>query len=122
MENKIYKASATYDIEKSIIVSVIENSFIGNDNRIVDVSLNSSYFNDSFHKLIVNAINRLKELGEPIDSDFIRLKFIEVKKWNTDYDNKLIEIMYHNPIGTLDLFNSYYSKLKKLNNSKVAMI
>ncbi|MCW8932196.1 MAG: hypothetical protein OQL19_18425 [Gammaproteobacteria bacterium] len=103
----------TIDIERAVLCSVLEADFLNSDKRIKDIELRGGMFTDKFHKLMVNAINRLKELKEPINTDFLRLRFMQANKWQLDYDAKLIEIIAHQPIATYDLFNSYYQQLRK---------
>ena len=103
----------TMDIERAVLCSVLEADFVNADQRIQDVELRDGMFTDRFHKLIVKAINRLKELQEPINTDFLRLRFMQANKWQLDYDSKLLEIMVHQPIATFEQFNSYYVQLKK---------
>jgi hypothetical protein len=101
----------TTDIERSILVSVLEQQFIGTDPKIIDAELDPKFFRDPFCRKLVKGINRLKELDEPINTDFLRLKFMEAKAWEIKDDLELIQIITHNPIGTLRLFSAYYSKL-----------
>ena len=103
----------TLNIERAVLVSIIESDFVQSDNRILIAELRAGMFTNNFHKLIVNAINRLRELKEPINTDFLRLRFMQANKWSLDYDNQLLEIITHQPIATFDLFNSYYQQLKK---------
>lgn len=103
----------TLDIERAVLCSILEAEFVQSDARILNVELRERMFTDDFHKLMVKAINRLKELGEPINTDFLRLRFMQGNKWRVDYDCKLIEIIAHRPIATYELFNSYYQQLKK---------
>ena len=103
----------TINIERAVLCSILEADFINADTKILSAELRESMFTDKFHKLIVKAINRLKELKEPINTDFLRLRFMQANKWSLDYDNQLLEIITHQPIATFDLFNSYYRQLKK---------
>lgn len=91
----------TYYIEKSVIASVI--------NSEIEHSLNSNYFNDMFHRKLISGINRLKELGEYIDFETLRRKFIKADKWNFQEDEKLIELMtLTTPFSTKKIFDEYY--------------
>ena len=101
------------NIERSILCSVLEYHIIGAQSGIIDVDLNANLFTVPFHKKIVSGINRLKQLNEPIDTDTLRAKFIEAKKWNMQEDYELLSIISHNPFGTLNMFNSYLSILNK---------
>ena len=105
--------TSSYDIEKAILVSVLENEFIGNNKEIINVELNPSHFTDEFHIMLVNGINRLKELDMPVNTDFLREQYMKVNKWNISHDNKMIEIMVHNPIGSLSLFSKYIKQLER---------
>lgn len=100
------------NIERNLLCSVLEHNFIGNDKRIMEVELDSSVFSDKYHKLIVNGINRLKELKEPVDSDVLKIKFEGAKKWDFQLEYVILEILTANPIGTYDLFMSYYKILE----------
>ena len=104
------------NIERSILCSILEHNFVGNDKKIYETVLSAKYFTDEHHKLFVNSINRLRELGEPIDSDMVRLKLISVKKWDFYLEDSLLKIMVHNPFGTYDLFMQYYKVLQNHHN------
>ena len=107
------------NIERLILCSVLENYHIGADPKILCVELDSKYFESKHHKILVNAINRLKELDEPIDSDTVREKFKSVGKWdNVMIDNIMLEdallsIMVTTPAGSYEMFMKYYNFLKK---------
>jgi len=104
--------TSSFYIEQSILVSVLENEFIGNDKEIINIELNHKHFTDEFHIMLVKGINRLKELDMPINTDFIREQYIKVNKWNISHDNKMLAIMVHNPIGSLELFSKYIKQLE----------
>ena len=110
------------NIERSILCSILEHNFIGNDKRISAIVLNANYFEDQHHKLFATSINRLRELGEPIDSDMVRLKLISVKKWDFYLEDSLLKIMSSNPFGTYDLFNDYYKTLENYYNSNTKLL
>ena len=101
------------EIEKSILVSILEHDFVVSDKRILEVELSAEYFTHPIHKLFINAINRLKELDEPVNSDFLRAKFIEGHKWDElSHEVQLLEIIASNPLGSLYLFESYLKVLE----------
>lgn len=118
------------NIERSLLVSVLEHNFIQNDKKILEVILNPDYFNHPHHKIFVKAINRLKELDEPIDSDTMRHKFLHAEKWDKNIvaditmEDSLLNIMTHNPFTTFYLFNKYYNLLKNEyeNNKKMEIL
>ena len=105
--------TSTHSIEQSILCSVIENSHIGGDKKIIEEKLIPEHFTDSFHVKITKAINRLKELDEPIDTDYIRMKFMDAKQWGLVDDNKLIELISHTPFGTYKHFKFYIDVIAK---------
>jgi hypothetical protein len=106
------------NIERSILVSVLEHDFIDGDSEIMKVALNSDYFEYPHHKIFVKAINRLKELSEPICSDTMRDKFINARGWDKSIvadismEESLLNIMVSQPFTKLSIFNSYYNVLK----------
>lgn len=102
----------TENIEKSILVSVLEAEFVNSDRRIVEMNLNADYFSNGFHKMLVKGINRLKELNDPVNTDMLRYRFISANKWDYKLDDLLMEIMAHNPLQ-YDNFTRYYSLLEK---------
>ena len=107
------------NIEQLILVSILEHNFIPSDSRILQVELNPNFFTDENHKVFVKAINRLKQLNEPIDSDTMRMKFIDANAWDKSIkihismEQSLLEIMSHNPAGSYDLFMKYYAILEQ---------
>lgn len=103
--------SHTYDIERTLLVSVLEKQFVNGDKEIQDFYINPDFFNDNFHKKLVVGINRLKQLGEPIDAVILRNRFNIANSWNMKMDDDLISIMSQNPIGTISMFKSYYKIL-----------
>jgi len=103
----------SYSIEKSILVSILEHDFICNDDAIMQVTLNDAVFTHPIHKLFIKAINRLKELNEPINSDFLRERFVQGGRWDIlGHEVQLLEIMSHTPLATLYLFKSYLKLLE----------
>jgi hypothetical protein len=105
--------SYTHDIEMTILCSILENQHYNCDKRILQVQLKEIYFTDAFHKKLVKGINRLIELEEPIDTDFLRLKFFEANKWTLQEDNRLIDIISKQPIATYNLYEKYYKQIVK---------
>ena len=103
----------TLHIEKTIIVSALESDFICADKRIREHYLDPELFTDSFHKLLVKGINRLKELDMPMDFELLRDKMLQGRNWSIHHDNALIEIMTHRAFGTYDIFMQYYKLLEK---------
>ena len=111
-------------IEQLILVSILEHNFIPTDIRILQVELNQNFFTNENHKVFVKAINRLKQLNEPIDSDTMRMKFIDANAWDKSIkihismEQSLLEIMSHNPAGSYDLFMKYYAILERNYNEE----
>ncbi len=101
------------DIERAILVSVLEAQFVGSSEEIVKFSLDSEVFIHPTHKLLVKSIERLKELGEPIDTDYVRAKLIDSERWRVGMDEDLLNIMTHQPLGTFTQFIHYYNLLSK---------
>jgi len=98
--------SNTYQIEKSVIASVL--------NYEKEIELNPSHFTNEFHIKLVKGINRLKELDMPIDFELLRNKFLSANKWTISEDNQLIDIMTNTtPFGSDELFNKYVSVIDK---------
>lgn len=106
------------NIEKSIICTVLENDFILCDDRIIKHNLDANIFSDKEHRFLVMAINRLKELDEPANTDTLVYKLQAANKWNFILESKVSEIISHNPFGSYDLFFKYYNFLKKEHESK----
>jgi hypothetical protein len=112
-------------IERLILKSVLENNFVSNDARILKVDLNPDYFEHKHHKVFVRAINRLKELNQPVDTDTMRTKFKSVRAWDmamidgVGLEDSLLDILGANPAGTLGLFNSYYKFLEDNYKQKI---
>ncbi len=105
--------SILISIENSLLVSVLEHDFVQNDKNILQINLNPEIFTDKINKLFVTAINRLKELNEPVNSDVMRIKFMKADKWNfIAYDEQLMRIIASNPFGTVDMFKSYLKVLE----------
>ena len=92
--------NSTYYIEKSILASIL------NSERIYELSANK--FTNMFHRKLVNGINRLKELGEYIDFETLRNKFLKANKWTFEEDNMLIDLMSNTtPFSTQKIFDEY---------------
>lgn len=108
------------NIEKSILCTVLENSIIGGDEKIVKVKLEANLFIVPFHKKLVSGIHRVKELNIPLDTDTVRAKFQQANKWTMQEDNMLIEIISHNCFGSYELFIRYYNLLKENHKNQVA--
>lgn len=108
-----------YNFEVTVLCSVLENIHIGGDKRIMEAELKESYFNNIFHRLLVRGINRLKALGEPVNTDFLRQRFVDAGKWDFVKDHALIDIISHNPCGTFELFDHYLGELKKQNRKDI---
>lgn len=106
------------NIERMLLCSILEHNFIPSEDKIMTVELDAKYFTHKNHKVFVNAINRLKELDEPIDSDTIRHKFNKVGRWENvireemSQEQSLLEIMTARGIGSHSLFMNYYNFLK----------
>ena len=95
-----------YNIEQSIIASVL--------NSEIEHNLNPHYFSSEFHRKLVNGINRLKELGECIDFELLRNKFVKHNKWTYNEDAELSMMMTHTtPFASQELFNAYYKVLER---------
>ena len=113
IEHDIFAQMNSHSIEKSILVSILESDFLPIEREILNIQLKHELFIDRNHKLFVKAINRLRELDEPSNSDSLRQKFIDAKKWSTDVETSLLEIMSHNSLGTVKLFSHFYGVLEK---------
>jgi len=100
----------TYYIERSIIASEL--------NSETTIELNPSYFNDMFHRKLINGINRLKTLGEYIDLEILRNKYISANKWEFYEDNQLIDIMTNTtPFSSQEILIKYSKgDVRKLEN------
>jgi len=105
------------NIERSILCSILEHNFINNDKKIVSTVLDANLFQDKHHRLFANSINRLRELDKPIDSDMLRLKLIEAKKWDFYMEDSLMKIMTCNPFGSYYVFDKYYKTLRSNHNN-----
>ncbi len=107
-----------FEIEKSILCSILEQDFISSDAKIVNYVISDNDFELQEHKLIAKAIIRLKELNEPICSDMVRDKYMSVNKWSNRLESVLLEIMIHNPFATFTIFDKYYQELIKHRKNK----
>ena len=93
------------DIERAIIASVL--------NFEEHADINPDYFFHPLHKKLAIGYNRLKELGETIDFEILKNKFIKAKKWSMQEDDEFTFIMTHTtPFKTQELFNAYYKILE----------
>ena len=98
---------STYHIERSVLASVL------NFEQHAD-KLNTSYFLHPFHRKLANGYNRLKELGEAIDFELLRAKFIKAGKWSMQEDNELVALMtMTTPFANTKMFELYYSQLRR---------
>ena len=98
--------SNTFNIERSILASVL--------NSEQDIELNKQFFTDEFHRKLVDGINRLKQLGEYIDFETLRYKFMKVNKWSLSEDQQILSIMCNTtPFSTKEIITTYYDILKK---------
>ena len=100
--------NSTYYIEKSILASIL--------NSELTYELSANKFTNMFHRKLVNGINRLKELGEYIDFETLRNKFLkdnewtfeEDNKWTFEEDNMLTDLMSNTtPFSTQKIFDEY---------------
>ena len=92
--------NSTYYIEKSILASILNSELI--------YELSANKFTNMFHRKLVNGINRLKELGEYIDFETLRNKFLNANKWTFEEDNMLIDLMSNTtPFSTQKIFDEY---------------
>ena len=106
------------NIERTILCTVLENDFINNDERIRKFILDHEYFTLDTHKVIVKAINRLIELGEPANTDNLRHKMIKHSMHKTSIfkyvglDDVLTDIISSNAVS-YEVLKGYYDILKK---------
>jgi len=114
--------TTNFNIEQTLLVSILEHDHILSDKKILDVKLESSYFSEPFHKKLVSGVNRLKDLNLPICTVLLRKRFVEANKWSLQEDNQLIELMTHNPMATYNGFVSFYNEIKKDNNAKLSAL
>lgn len=121
MINEVSSEISIINIERNIICTLLEGSFVNSEVRAEDIEINKNYFTLEEHRVIINGINRLKELNEPVDSDMIRLKFSEANRWNARLESALMNIMLANLFGSKSLFSRYYSILEN-NYKKTIMI
>jgi len=97
---------STYYIEKSILASAL--------NSEIQIEIKKDYFSTEFHRKLAAGINRLKELGEYIDFELLRNKFIKAHKWSIQEDEMLIDIMTSTtPFATKQIAGSYLDILKE---------
>jgi len=97
--------SNTYNIEKSIIASLLNFEY--------EISIDTSLFNNLFHRKLINGYNRLKKLGEALDFEVLRFKFSEANKWSFKEDEMLNDIMANTtPFGHRSTFDNYMQILK----------
>ena len=97
--------SNTYNIEKSIIASLLNYEY--------EEDINTNLFNNLFHRKLINGYNRLKKIGEALDFEVLRFKFSEANKWTMQEDGMLIDIMTNTtPFGHKSTFNNYLQILK----------
>jgi len=98
--------NSTFYIERAVLASAL--------NSEMPVELNKGYFTTPFHQKLVSGINHLKKLGEYVDFEVIRNKFLKAKKWSIEEDNMLTDIMTNTtPFGSIQMVNAYINILKE---------
>ena len=95
----------THHIERSVIASLLNFEY--------ETEVDSNIFNDLFHRKLINGYNRLKAIGEALDFEVLRLKFMDAKKWTIQEDTMLTDIMTNTtPFGHKSTFDRYLKILK----------
>ena len=108
------------DIEKSILVTMLEQDFVQCDERVRTFNIDYKVFLHKPHRTIARGIIRLKEMGKPVHTDILREQYMKVNKWDMELEATMLDIMIHNPFGTYELFNKYYTELLEHSKSELA--
>ena len=107
------------NIERTILASILEGSFYGADERIINFNLDEKLFKNKIHKFIVRAIRRLHEQDKPIDSNVLYYELQKAYR-KTKYiivppkiEQEILEIMATNAFTTYSAFVRYYKILEE---------
>ena len=101
------------NIERAILCSLLESIHLsGTDRSILTKTINANVFTGKERNIFAKSIIRLRELGEPIDSDTVRLKLISVNKWSFALEEEMLKIMTQTPFSLGSIFDKYYKLLE----------
>lgn len=109
------------NIEKTILATILENDFLMMDSRIHEFKIEHKYFTGD-NIFIVKAINRLKELDEPVCTDTLWDKLVNNATWEQrqknaiKYEELLIDIIARN-IFSYKIMIKYYDFIKNKHNN-----
>jgi len=98
--------NSTFYIERVVLASALNSG--------MPLELSKDYFTTPFHQKLASEIKQLKKLGEYVDFETLRHKFIKDKKWNIQEDEMLTDIMTNTtPFGSHQMINAYINILKE---------
>ena len=90
------------NIERALVASILSQE--------IEFILDDNYFTNPLCRKLVKGANRLRELGEPMDFELLRNKFIKANKWSYSEDEELLKIVtFTTPFSSNKLFEAYYN-------------
>lgn len=112
-----------YSIERTILSSVIENSFVCENIDIRRIWLDPEIFIDGTHKVIAEELNKMASAGEPICADTLMLCLKNSGKLDNRTTIEIFDILAATPAGSKKFFDDLLGVLKReAQNDKKRML
>lgn len=112
-----------HSIERTILSSIIEHSFVGENIDIRRAWLDPEIFIDDTHKEIAEELNKMASSGEPICADTLMLWLKKSGKLGDMMATEIYNILAATPAGSKKFFDDLLGVLKReAQNDKKRML